>query len=96
MLKSMSVKQGKKYDSPSSAAEISNFINFHKLNVNEILQPLDSFSEIRLHSNSMTSTDSVHRQKTSTSSSTASSSPMPVQCPVQRILQSPSPALTAG
>ncbi|KAJ7198252.1 phosphatidylserine decarboxylase-domain-containing protein [Mycena pura] len=43
LLKSMSIKQGRKYDSPESADEISTFIEFHKLNVEEILDPLDSF-----------------------------------------------------
>lgn len=43
MLKNMSVKQGKKYDSPASAKEIPGFIAFHNLNVDEIRDPLDSF-----------------------------------------------------
>ncbi|WRT64623.1 phosphatidylserine decarboxylase [Kwoniella shivajii] len=43
LLKSLSVKQGLKYDSPSSAVDIPSFIAFHKLDVNEILDPLDSF-----------------------------------------------------
>ncbi|CAO1627428.1 unnamed protein product [Parajaminaea phylloscopi] len=43
MLKNMSVKQGKKYDAPSSAREIPGFIAFHNLNVDEIRDPLDSF-----------------------------------------------------
>jgi len=43
LLKSMSVKQGQKYDSPESAREIPTFIAFHKLNVEEIKDPLDSF-----------------------------------------------------
>ncbi|WVR04751.1 phosphatidylserine decarboxylase [Kwoniella sp. DSM 27419] len=43
LLKSLSVKQGLKYDSPSSVVDIPNFIAFHKLDVNEILDPLDSF-----------------------------------------------------
>lgn len=43
MLKNMSVKQGKKYDSPSSAREIPGFVAFHNLNVDEIREPLDSF-----------------------------------------------------
>jgi phosphatidylserine decarboxylase len=43
LLRSLSVKQGVKYDSPSSAAEIPGFILFHNLNVAEILDPLDSF-----------------------------------------------------
>jgi phosphatidylserine decarboxylase len=44
----MSVKQGKKYDSPLSAAEIPAFIAFHKLNIDEIRDPLDSFSQFNL------------------------------------------------
>ncbi|GMK58812.1 hypothetical protein CspeluHIS016_0602540 [Cutaneotrichosporon spelunceum] len=43
LLKSLSVKQGIKYDSPASAADIAGFIAFHRLNVNEIADPLDSF-----------------------------------------------------
>jgi phosphatidylserine decarboxylase len=43
LLKSLSVKQGIKYDSPASAADIPGFIAFHHLNVNEIADPLDSF-----------------------------------------------------
>ncbi|KAL1405276.1 phosphatidylserine decarboxylase [Vanrija albida] len=43
LLKSMSIKQGIKYDSPSSVADIKPFIAFHRLNVEEILDPLDSF-----------------------------------------------------
>lgn len=44
LLKSLSIKQGVKYDSPESAHEIPVFIEFHKLNVDEILDPLPSFS----------------------------------------------------
>ncbi|KAF8753348.1 Phosphatidylserine decarboxylase proenzyme 3 [Rhizoctonia solani] len=43
LLKSMSIKQGQKYDSPESAREIPAFIEFHNLNVEEIKDPLDSF-----------------------------------------------------
>src|SRR5437763_6778617 len=39
----MSFKQGKKFNHPSSVADIGSFIKFHKLDVNEILDPLDSF-----------------------------------------------------
>jgi phosphatidylserine decarboxylase len=39
----MSVKQGQKYDSPESAREILPFIEFHNLNVNEMLEPPDSY-----------------------------------------------------
>ncbi|KAF8237320.1 hypothetical protein L208DRAFT_1356433 [Tricholoma matsutake] len=43
LLKSLSVKQGFKYDDPASAREISTFIEFHKLNVDEFLDPVESF-----------------------------------------------------
>ena len=43
MLKNMSVKQGVKFDSPSSAREIPTFIALHNLNTDEIRDPLDSF-----------------------------------------------------
>jgi phosphatidylserine decarboxylase len=44
LLKSLSVKQGIKYDSPVSAADIAPFIAFHNLDIDEILDPLDSFN----------------------------------------------------
>lgn len=40
----MSMKQGVKYDSPQSAADIPAFIQFHKLNVDELLLPLGEYS----------------------------------------------------
>ncbi|RDB20431.1 Phosphatidylserine decarboxylase proenzyme 3, partial [Hypsizygus marmoreus] len=43
LLKSLSIKQGIKYDAPESALDIPTFIEFHGLNVDEILDPLDSF-----------------------------------------------------
>ncbi|KZV90616.1 hypothetical protein EXIGLDRAFT_710770 [Exidia glandulosa HHB12029] len=43
LLKSMSVKQGLKFDSPESAREIPTFIVFHNLNVSEIREPITSF-----------------------------------------------------
>lgn len=43
MLKSLSIKQGIRYDSPQSAADIPGFIAFHRLNTDEIRDPLDSF-----------------------------------------------------
>jgi phosphatidylserine decarboxylase len=43
LLKSMSIKQGVKYNSPESAREIPSFIAFHNLDVNEIRDPLPSF-----------------------------------------------------
>jgi len=43
MLKSMSVKEGLKFDNPDSAKGISAFVEFHNLNVNEMLLPLDQY-----------------------------------------------------
>jgi len=43
LLKSLSIKQGIKYDSPESARDIPTFIQFHGLKVDEIMDPLDSF-----------------------------------------------------
>ncbi len=42
----MSIKQGVKYDNPESAKDIPAFIQFHNLNTAEILDPVDSFSEL--------------------------------------------------
>lgn len=47
LLKSMSIKQGIKYDDPESAKDIPAFIQFHNLKTDEILDPIDSFSEYR-------------------------------------------------
>ncbi|KAJ3357877.1 hypothetical protein GGF32_000826 [Allomyces javanicus] len=44
MLEAMTVKQGRKYTDPASKAEIPKFIAFHGLNVDEILEPLESFT----------------------------------------------------
>lgn len=43
ILKSMSIKQGKKYDDPASASQIRDFINFHMLDMSEVLLPVDEF-----------------------------------------------------
>lgn len=43
LLATLSLRQGKIYDSPSSAKEIPSFIKFHKLNKDEILEPISSF-----------------------------------------------------
>jgi len=43
LLATLSFRQGKIYDSPSSVKEILPFIKFHKLNTEEILDPLPSF-----------------------------------------------------
>ncbi|KAF9492729.1 hypothetical protein BDN71DRAFT_1497355 [Pleurotus eryngii] len=45
LLKSLSIKQGPKYDAPQSAADVPGFIEFHNLKVDEISNLLDSFSE---------------------------------------------------
>jgi phosphatidylserine decarboxylase len=39
----MSIKQGTKYDDPSSAAQIRPFIDFHGLDMTEVLLPIESF-----------------------------------------------------
>ncbi|KAJ5793462.1 hypothetical protein N7457_000061 [Penicillium paradoxum] len=44
VLRSLSVKQGRKYDDPASASQIKDFINFHQLDMSEVLLPLESFS----------------------------------------------------
>lgn len=43
MLRSLSVKQGRKYDDPASASQIQDFINFHQLDMSEVLMPIDKF-----------------------------------------------------
>lgn len=43
LLKSMSVKQGNKFNDPASVAEIPAFIEFHNLDVNEMRDPIGSF-----------------------------------------------------
>ncbi|KAI9705796.1 MAG: hypothetical protein M1820_005044 [Bogoriella megaspora] len=43
LLRSLSFKQGRKYDDPASAAEIQSFINFHQLDMGEVKLPLDQF-----------------------------------------------------
>ena len=43
MLKSLSIKQGKKYDDPASAAQIDGFIQFHRLDMSEVLLSVEQF-----------------------------------------------------
>ncbi|KAI9669503.1 MAG: hypothetical protein M1829_005092 [Trizodia sp. TS-e1964] len=43
LLKSLSVKQGRKFDDPLSAKEIQGFINFHQLDMSEVLLPMEDF-----------------------------------------------------
>lgn len=43
MLKSLSVKQGKKFDDPASKADIPGFIDFHKLDMSEVLLRAEDF-----------------------------------------------------
>lgn len=43
MLKSLSVKQGRKFDDPSSAAQIPGFVAFHQLDMSEVLLPSTEF-----------------------------------------------------
>jgi len=43
LLRSLSLKQGRKYDDPASAAQIAGFINFHQLDMSEVLLPIEEF-----------------------------------------------------
>jgi phosphatidylserine decarboxylase len=43
MLRSLSFKQGKKYDDPASATQIESFIAFHQLDMSEMLLPVERF-----------------------------------------------------
>ncbi|KAJ2958749.1 hypothetical protein NQZ79_g5719 [Umbelopsis isabellina] len=43
ILENMSIKQGKRFDSPMSARDIKPFIQFHKLDMTEVLDPMESF-----------------------------------------------------
>lgn len=43
MLKSLSLKQGRKYDDPISVSQIAGFIDFHRLNMDDVLLPIDQF-----------------------------------------------------
>lgn len=43
LLKSLSIKQGKKFDDPASKDEIEKFIEFHGLDISEVLLQLDEF-----------------------------------------------------
>jgi phosphatidylserine decarboxylase len=44
----MSIKQGVKYDAPESARDIPAFIEFHNLNINEMLYPVEHYSTLLL------------------------------------------------
>lgn len=43
VLRSLSIKQGRKYDDPASASQIRDFINFHQLDMSEVLLPIEKF-----------------------------------------------------
>lgn len=43
MLRNLSYKQGRKYDDPASASQIEGFINFHQLDMSEVLLSSDQF-----------------------------------------------------
>lgn len=43
LLRSLSFKQGRKYDDPASASQIPGFINFHQLDMGEVLLPTADF-----------------------------------------------------
>ena len=43
LLRSLSIKQGKKFDDPASVTQIRPFINFHRLDMSEVLRPIEQF-----------------------------------------------------
>lgn len=43
ILTNMTVKQGRRFDSPDSAREIQPFIKFHNLDMSEVLEPVSNF-----------------------------------------------------
>ncbi|KAI1293889.1 phosphatidylserine decarboxylase-domain-containing protein [Xylaria venustula] len=43
LLKGLSIKQGKKYDDPASRSQIEPFIAFHRLDMSEVLKPVEEF-----------------------------------------------------
>ncbi|KAM4066003.1 phosphatidylserine decarboxylase [Hirsutella rhossiliensis] len=43
LLKNLSIKQGKKFDDPASRDEIEKFIEFHGLDMSEVLLPVEEF-----------------------------------------------------
>lgn len=43
LLRALSIKQGRKFDSPDSVQSILPFIKFHKLNMEDVLEPLENF-----------------------------------------------------
>jgi hypothetical protein len=72
----MSVKQGIKYDNPESAKEILTFIEFHRLNVDEMLEPPSSYSKLPSFLLLSYERADLFNQKRLMSSSTASSNQM--------------------
>lgn len=47
-MRSLSFKQGRKYDDPASAREIQSFINFHRLDMSEVLRPAGDFKNFNM------------------------------------------------
>jgi len=43
LLKGLSIKQGRKYDDPASKSQIKSFIEFHQLDMSEVLRPVEEF-----------------------------------------------------
>ncbi|KAI1178084.1 phosphatidylserine decarboxylase-domain-containing protein [Nemania sp. FL0916] len=43
LLKGLSIKQGKKFDDPASRSQIEPFIEFHQLDMSEVLRPVEEF-----------------------------------------------------
>ncbi|KAI8923112.1 phosphatidylserine decarboxylase-domain-containing protein [Entophlyctis helioformis] len=43
LLHDMSIRQGRKFDDPSSKSQITSFVAFHNLDLDEVLNPMDSY-----------------------------------------------------
>ncbi|KAI8375333.1 phosphatidylserine decarboxylase-domain-containing protein [Choanephora cucurbitarum] len=43
ILANMSIKQGRRFDNPNSVREIAPFIKFHRLDLSEVLEPIENF-----------------------------------------------------
>lgn len=59
----MTMKQGAKFDAPESVAEIPRFIAYHRLDMKEVLDPIESFRKSVLRSSPQCSTEAAfHRE----------------------------------
>ena len=88
LLRSLSIKQGRKYDNPLSSREIKGFVEFHKLDLDEVLLPLEEFKTYNPLQTLLTSV--------STNSSIVSLKSKHALARLQKIHQLPSHQLTVA